>query len=102
MAISSNNKDALLEGILNSKIIRLRYKKADKEFKKPQPLGRTERGEIIIRNIEPYEIKGEYFWGYDTTVGIKNKNIKRFKLDNILNATVLQRKFTKRDWQKDR
>lgn len=99
MAITNRNKEALVEGILNSKIIRLRYKKVDKDFKKPQPRGRTERGEIVIRNVEPYEIKEDYFWAYDTTRGIKNRDqIKRFKLENIINVTVLNRGFTKREW----
>ena len=63
MPISSRNKSLLQEGIANRKIVRIRYKKEDKEFKKPKPFGRKERGDIVVRNLEPYEIDDNYFWG---------------------------------------
>ena len=97
MPITGRNKNLLEESILNRKIVRIRYKKEDKEFKKPKPFGRKERGDIVIRNLEPYEIDENYFWGYDVTLGITNNDrIKRFKLDNIRSVTVINRNFSPR------
>ena len=97
MPISSRNKSLLQEGMINRKIVRIRYKKEDKEFKKPKPFGRKERGDIVVRNLEPYEIDDNYFWGYDVTMAIRNNDrIKRFKLDNIRSVTVINRKFSPR------
>ena len=97
MPISSRNKSLIQEGMANRKIDRIRYKKEDKEFKKPKPTGRTERGDIVVRNLEPYEIDDNYFWGYDVTLAVSNNDrIKRFKLDNIRSVTVLNRNFSPR------
>ena len=97
MPISSRNKSLLQEGVVNRKIVRIRYKKEDKEFKKPKPYGRTERGDIVVRNLEPYEIDDKYFWGYDVTLAVRNNDtIKRFKLDNIRSVTVINRNFSPR------
>ena len=97
MPISSRNKSLLQEGMANRKIVRIRYKKEDKEFKKPKPTGRTERGDTVVRNLEPYEIDDKYFWGYDVTLAVSNNDrIKRFKLDNIKTVTVINRNFSPR------
>ena len=97
MPISSRNKSLLQEGMTNRKIVRIRYKKEDKEFKKPKPFGRKERGDIVVRNLEPYEIDDNYFLGYDVTMAIRNNDrIKRFKLDNIRSVTVINRNFSPR------
>tara|TARA_R100000030_G_scaffold86327_1_gene69736 strand:- start:96 stop:398 length:303 start_codon:yes stop_codon:yes gene_type:complete len=97
MPISSRNKSLLQEGMVNRKIVRIRYKKEDKEFKKPKPYGRTERGDTVVRNLEPYEIDDKYFWGYDVTLAVRNNDtIKRFKLDNIRSVTVINRNFSPR------
>ena len=97
MPISSRNKSLLQEGMTNRKIVRIRYKKEDKEFKKPKPFGRKERGDIVVINLEPYEIDDNYFWGYDVTMAIRNNyRIKRFKLDNIRSVTVINRNFSPR------
>ena len=97
MPISSRNKSLLQEGMTNRKIVRIRYKKEDKEFKKPKPFGRKERGDIVVRNLEPYEIDDKYFWGYDVTMALRNNDrIKRFKLDNIRSVTVINRNFSPR------
>ena len=97
MPISSRNKRFLQEGAINRKIVRIRYKKEDKEFKKPKPYGRTERGDTVVRNLEPYEIDDKYFWGYDVTLAVRNNDtIKRFKLDNIRSVTVINRNFSPR------
>tara|TARA_Y100001938_G_C8084502_1_gene431124 strand:- start:847 stop:1149 length:303 start_codon:yes stop_codon:yes gene_type:complete len=97
MPISSRNKSLIQEGMANRKIVRIRYKKEDKEFKKPKPTGRTERGDIVVRNLEPYEIDDNYFWGYDVTLAVSNNDrIKRFKLDNIRSVTVINRNFSPR------
>ena len=97
MPISSRNKSMLQEGMANRKIVRIRYKKEDKEFKKPKPTGRTERGDIVVRNLEPYEIDDNYFWGYDVTLAVSNNDrIKRFKLENIRSVTVINRNFSPR------
>ncbi len=97
MPISSRNKSLLQEGVINRKIVRIRYKKEDKEFKKPKPYGRTERGDTVVRNLEPYEIDDKYFWGYDVTLAVRNnETIKRFKLENIRSVTVINRNFSPR------
>ena len=97
MPISSRNKSLIQEGMANRKIVRIRYKKEDKEFEKPKPTGRTERGDIVVRNLEPYEIDDNYFWGYDVTLAVSNNDrIKRFKLDNIRSVTVINRNFSPR------
>ena len=97
MPITGRNKNLLEESILNRKIVRIRYKKEDKEFKKPKPFGRKERGDVVVRNLEPYELDENYFWGYDVTLGIRNTDrIKRFKLDNIRTVTVINRNFSPR------
>ena len=97
MPISSRNKSLLQEGVINRKIVRIRYKKEDNEFKKPKPFGRKERGDTVVRNLEPYEIDDKYFWGYDVTLAVRNNDtIKRFKLDNIRSVTVINRNFSPR------
>ena len=82
----------LIEGIMQRQMVRIRYRKESKEYVSGG--GRfTEKGEIVVRTVEPYEIKHdgpkEYFWGYDTT----DKTIKRFNLEGIQSARLLPHVF---------
>ena len=51
---------------------------------------KTETGEITDRIVEPYEIRGGYFFGYDTE---KNDHIRKFFIVNILQAEILDEAF---------
>ena len=69
----------LIEGIMQRQMVRIRYQK--------------EKEEVVVRTVEPYEIKhdgpNEFFWGYDTTA----KTIKRFNLTGIQSARLLPHVF---------
>lgn len=111
MAISNRDFNALKEGIENTQVVRIRYVKDDKEYKKPKPYGTTISGETVTRNLEPYEIKTEtlkdgtqrqYLYGYDITRAVKTRGrIKKFNVEGIKNARLLQQWFTYRDWSRD-
>ena len=82
MAITSANQDKILGAIGSLNLIRILYSKK----KKPNQTV-TER---VVRVVEPYEIKDDYLYAWDTT---KDKTTKTFILDNINNVMVLASKF---------
>ena len=82
MAITSANEDKILGAIGSLNLIRILYSKK----KKPNRTI-TER---VVRIVEPYEIKDDYLYAWDTT---KGKTTKTFILDNINNVMVLESKF---------
>ena len=89
----------LIDGIMNRQVIRIRYEKQSKVFKRPPPEGHIEEGETVTRNIEPYEIKHEgekeFLWGYDP----KAKHIKKFNLEGLKSARLLDKVFKpKEEW----
>ena len=83
----------LIDGIMNRQVIKIRYEKTPKVFKRPQPAGHVEQGETVTRNIEPYEIKHEgnkeFLWGYDP----KAKHIKKFNIEGVKSARLLSKVF---------
>ena len=85
MAITSANEDKILGAIGSLNLIRILYSKK----KKPNRTI-TER---VVRVVEPYEIKDDYLYAWDTT---KGKTIKSFILGNINNVLVLGSKFKDR------
>ena len=111
MAISNRDLNAIKSAILNLQVVRIRYEKDDKEYKKPKPYGTTISGETVTRNLEPYDIieeslrNGErktYLYGYDITRSVKTRGrIKKFNLEGIKNARLLQQWFNPRDWSRD-
>tara|TARA_B100000749_G_C18310711_1_gene416601 strand:+ start:295 stop:579 length:285 start_codon:yes stop_codon:yes gene_type:complete len=86
----------LTEGINKRQFVRIRYQKPNKEFKKPKPGGHIEKGEIVIRKVEPYEIKEKntisYLWACDS----RNGAIKSFNIENIKSARLLPQTFQPR------
>jgi hypothetical protein len=93
--LTTTNKIArvLIDGIMNRQVVRIRYEKTSKVFKRPPPEGRIEPGETVTRNIEPYEIKHEgdkeFLWGYDP----KAKHIKKFNVEGVKSARLLSKVF---------
>ena len=85
MAITSANQDKILGAIGSLNLIRILYSKK----KKPNRTI-TER---VVRIVEPYEIKDDYLYAWDTT---KGKTTKTFILNNINNVLVLESKFKDR------
>jgi|TARA_R110002124_G_scaffold47668_2_gene141489 hypothetical protein len=83
----------LIDGIMNRQVIKIRYEKTPKVFKRPPPAGHVEQGETVTRNIEPYEIKHEgnkeFLWGYDP----KAKHIKKFNIEGVKSARLLSKVF---------
>ena len=86
----------LTEGINKCKVVRIRYQKPNKEFKKPLPGGRVEQGDVVIRKVEPYEIKEKDSFSYLWAVDSRTNTIKSFKIDNIKNARLLPQTFQPR------
>ena len=83
----------LIDGIMNRQVIRIRYEKTSKVFKRPEPAGRIEKGDTVTRTLEPYEIKHEgekeFLWAYDT----KARHIKKFNLEGITSARLINKVF---------
>lgn len=50
------------------------------------------KGNITTRSTEPYEIKDEAYFGYD----VDQNSIKKFKLDRIIDAKVLNTPYVAR------
>jgi predicted DNA-binding transcriptional regulator YafY len=89
----------LIDGIMNRQVVRIRYEKTPKVFKRPLPEGRIEDGDTVTRTIEPYEIKHEgekeFLWGFDP----KAKHIKKFNLEGVKSARLLSKVFKpKEEW----
>ena len=85
MAITAAN-ELKIEGAIGSlNLIRILYSK-----KKTPDRIITER---VVRVVEPYEIKDNYLYAWDTT---KGKTTKTFILDNINKVSVLESKFKDR------
>ena len=111
MAISNRDLSALKNAIDLNQVVRIRYDKEDKEYKKPKPYGTTISGETVTRNLEPYDIITEslrngkrktYLYGYDITRAVKTRGrIKKFNLEGIKNARLLQQWFSPRDWSRE-
>ena len=85
MAISPENQTKIEGAIGSLNLIRILYSK-----KKPPNRSITER---VVRVVEPYEIKDDYLYAWDTT---KGKTTKTFILNNINNVLVLESKFKDR------
>ena len=85
MAITPINQTKIEGAIGSLNLIRILYSKKKK-------LDRTIT-ERVVRVVEPYEIKGEYLYAWDTT---KGKTTKSFILNNINNVLVLGSKFKDR------
>ena len=85
MAITPANENKIMGAIVSHNLIRILYSKK----KKPNRII-TER---VVRIVEPYEIKDDYLYAWDTT---KGKTIKSFILGNINNVLVLGSKFKDR------
>ena len=87
----------LIEGINNNRVVRLRYQKESKEFKKPKPGGHIEKGDTVVRTVEPYEIKTQgtkqFLWAFDDSAN----TIKRFNLEGIKSARLLPQIFEPRE-----
>jgi len=83
----------LIEGIMNNKVVRIRYEKKDKVYKRPKPEGRVEKGDTVTRMLEPYEIKHEgdkeFLWAYDP----KARHIKKFNVEGITSARLINKVF---------
>ena len=83
----------LIDGIMNRQVIRIRYEKTSKVFKRPEPAGRIEKGDTVTRTLEPYEIKHEgekeFLWAYDPRAG----HIKKFNLEGIASARLMNKVF---------
>jgi len=96
----SRVKSLVSEGIMNSNILDIKYKKKD--------------GEIVRRTIEPYEVRTEqvvddygflksvtFVYGFDVSPAVKfeHRHIKRWIIDHFLFLRVLEnRKFKPRSF----
>ena len=93
MAITAAN-ELKIEGAIGSlNLIRLLY---SKEHPAPRIIGDRKvprRSERVVRVVEPYEIKDNYLYAWDTT---KDKTTKTFILDNINKVSVLESNFKDR------
>ena len=93
MAITPAN-ELKIEGAIGSlNLIRILY---SKEHPSPRVIGDRKvprRSERVVRVVEPYEIKDNYLYAWDTT---KDKTTKTFILDNINKVSVLESKFKDR------
>jgi predicted DNA-binding transcriptional regulator YafY len=49
-------------------------------------------GDVTTRLTEPYELRGESYFGFD----VEKDGIRNFKLSNILSASVTTRSFVAR------
>lgn len=98
MLPASRVKNLATEGITNSNVLDIRYKKKD--------------GEIVRRTIEPYEVRTEqvvddygylknvtFLYGYDISPSVKveHRHIKRWIVDHFLFLRVMKnRRFNPR------
>ena len=93
MAITADN-ELKIEGAIDSlSLIRILY---SKEHPAPRIIGDRKvprRSERVVRIVEPYEIKDNYLYAWDTT---KDKTTKTFILDNINKVAVLASNFKNR------
>ena len=93
MAITPANK-LKIEGAIGSlNLIRILY---SKEHPAPRIIGDRKvprRSERVVRIVEPYEIKDDYLYAWDTT---KGKTTKTFILGNINKVLVLESNFKNR------
>ena len=93
MAITPAN-ELKIEGAIGSlNLISILY---SKEHPSPRIIGDRKvprRSERVVRVVEPYEIKDNYLYAWDTT---KGKTTKTFILDNINKVVVLGSKFKDR------
>ena len=93
MAITPAN-ELKIEGAIGSlNLIRILY---SKEHPSPRIIGDRKvrrRSERVVRVVEPYEIKDNYLYAWDTT---KDKTTKTFILDNINKVSVLESRFKDR------
>lgn len=71
-------KDILIQGGKQQKVLEMTYKKKD--------------GSVVKRKVEPYEIRGDVFWGWDTN----DDHIKRFVIWRIRDAKVTKDSFDPR------
>lgn len=71
-------KDILIQGGKERKVLELTYKKKD--------------GSVVKRKVEPYELRGETFWGWDVAA----EHIKKFIIWNIRDAKVTKDEFDSR------
>ena len=85
MALTAVDKLKIEGAISSLNLIRILYSK-----KKPPGRKITER---VVRVVEPYEIKDNYLYAWDTT---KDKTTKTFILGNINKVSVLESKFKDR------
>ena len=85
MALSAADLLKIEGAIASSNLIRISYSK------KKQPDERITKR--IVRVVEPYDIKEDYLYAWDTT---KGNHIKSFILNNINSVLVLQGRFEDR------
>lgn len=71
-------EDIILDGIKQRRIVEITY--------------RDSKGATSRRATEPYEIKGDKYFGYCT---LKN-GIRAFKLGSILDAKIIDKSYTPR------
>lgn len=72
------NRKIILDAIQDNKIVRIRY--ADRN------------GNISVRNTEPYEIKGDKYYGYC----LEKNGIRSFTMQSIMSASMTGETFTPR------
>ena len=93
MAITPANELKIEAAIGTLNLISILY---SKEHPSPRIIGDRKvprRSERVVRTVEPYEIKDNYLYAWDTT---KGKTIKTFILGNINKVSVLESKFKDR------
>ena len=93
MAITPANELKIEAAIGTLNLISILY---SKEHPAPRIIGDRKvprRSERVVRVVEPYEIKDDYLYAWDTT---KGKTTKTFILGNINKVSVLESKFKDR------
>ena len=93
MPITSANETKIQGAIGSLNLIRILYSKKHPTSRLVAGRKVPRSSERVVRVVEPYEIKDNYLYAWDTT---KDKTTKTFILDNINKVSVLESKFKDR------
>ena len=93
MALTALNKLKIESAINSLNLIRILYSKKHPTSRLVAGRKVPRSSERVVRVVEPYEIKDNYLYAWDTT---KDKTTKTFILDNINKVVVMESNFKDR------
>ena len=93
MALTALNKLKIESAIDSLNLIRILYSKKHPTSRLVAGRKVPRSSERVVRVVEPYEIKDNYLYAWDTT---KDKTTKTFILDNINKVVVMESNFKDR------